>query len=212
MSGLREFSIAIARIVLGMAVLIGGLVTLDLIVYISATGSTFGERIAAAYDDGYSQGYAQTYDVTYQEAYGEAHDKGFDKGYEIGLEIDSEEGAATLVDLHNPTYKELKKFLSRDTTDTNLYTPGEYVSFDFAVELNNNAELEGIRAAFVTVIFPEKRHGIVAFETTDKGLIFIEPQSDDEVNVEIGESYWWSAARFSPTDYDDTIVEVQIIW
>lgn len=212
MDDLREFGIAIGRIVLGIVILIEGLIILDLIFYLSYTGSTFTEKIAAAYDNGYNKGYDQTYEVSYQEAYGEAYDKGYNKGYEISLGIDSEEGAATLVELSNPTYEELIEFLSRDKTDTNLYTPGEYVSFDFAVELNNNAELEGIRAAFVTVIFPEKRHGIVAFETTDKGLIFIEPQSDAEVNVEIGESYWWSAAGISPAHYDDTLVELQIIW
>ena len=212
MSGLKEIAIAIARIVLGMIVLIQCLIALVFIQYISFIGGIYSDTIAAAYVDSFDHGFAQTYAIGYQEAYGEAFDKGYDKGYEIGLETGSKEGVARRVELSNPTHKEMKEFLAGDKTDTNLYIPGEYVSFDFAVELNNNAELEGIRAAFVTVIFPEKRHGIVAFETVDRGLIFIEPQSDREVELVIGESYWRSAGGIRPTHYDDTVVEVQLLW
>ncbi len=212
MSELKEIAIAIARIVLGMIVLIQWLVALVFIDYISTIGGFYSDKIAAAYVDSYDNGYAQTYDVGYQETYSEAYDKGYDKGYEIGLETGSKEGVARRVELSNPTHKEMREFLARDKTDTNPFITGEYVSFDFAVELNTNAELEGIRAAFVTVIFSEKRHGIVAFETIDKGLIFIEPQTDREAELVIGESYWRSVGGTSPTDYDDTVVKIQIIW
>lgn len=212
MSELREIAIAIARIILGMVVLIEGLTASVFIFYTSTIGGIYSDKVVAAYEDSYDNGYTQTYDVGYQEAYGEAYDRGYDKGYEIGLETGPKEGLVTRVKLRNPTHKEMREFLARDETDSNPYVVGEYVSFDFAVELNNNAELEGIRAAFVMVIFPEKRHGIVAFETIDKGLIFIEPQSDEEVKLVIGESYWRSIGGTRPTDYDDAVVEIQIIW
>ena len=81
--GLKEFSIAIARVVLGMIILLGGLVAVDLVIYLSVFGGTTGEKIATAYDSGYKYGYAQIYDVTYQEAHGETYDKGYDRGTKL---------------------------------------------------------------------------------------------------------------------------------
>ena len=213
MGGLREFSIAIARIVLGEVILIGGFIALDLVVYISATGSTFSEQIVAAYDDGYDQGNAQTYDVAYQEAYSEAYNKGYNKGYDVGLGAGSQGGVATRVELHNPTYRELKEFLAGDKTDSNLFIKGEYVCFDFAAELNNNAEANGIRAAYVRIRAKEWGHAVVVFETVDRGLVFIEPQSDKDIEMVVGKPYpWQSAGADRPSKYDDAIDEIQIIW
>ena len=74
MSELKEIDIAIARIVLGMVVLIEGLTVVIFIQNISGTGGIYSDKVAAAYEDSYDNGYAQTYDVGYQEAYGEAYD------------------------------------------------------------------------------------------------------------------------------------------
>lgn len=207
-----ELAIALIRITLGMVALILGLIIVDIMVYISLTGSSYDEKIMKAYDAGYANSYTQAYDDAYQQAYLEAYPKGYGKEYAMGLKTDSEEPVANRVPMRNPTYRELKEFLASDKTDTNLYIPYEYVSFDFAVELNNSAEGGGIRAAVVTVVFPKKSHGIVAFETTDEGLVFIEPQSDAEVDVVQGKSYWRSANGMTSTYYDDTIVDIQILW
>ena len=213
MSGLREFSIAIARIALGMVVLIGCLIFLDIFVYISATGSTFSEKVAAAFTDGYDKGYVQTYEAGYQKAYAATYNKGYDKGYEIGLASGSKSEVATRVELSNPTYKQLREFLTGDKTDSNPFIKDEYVCFDFAAELNNNAETNGIRAAYVRIRSKEWGHAVVAFETVDRGLVFIEPQSDRDVDLVIGKPYpWQSVGANRPTDYDDVIVEIQIIW
>ena len=213
MAGLIEFGIAIARVVLGIIVLIGSIIILDLIIYLHFTGSTFSEKVTAAYEYDYDKGYAQTYEVGYQEAYGGAYDKGYDKGYEIGLGISSKEGAATRVELHNPTYRELKEFLARDKTDSNPFIRGEYVCFDFAADVNNNAEANGIRAAYVRIRSKEWGHAVVAFETVDKGLIFIEPQSDNDVELVIGKPYPWQwVGAIRPSNYYDPIDEIQIIW
>ena len=212
MRGWQEFGIALARITMGVVALTLGILILIFISFLHITSSYYYEKIAAAYDSSYAKGYAQTYDDSYHKAFTSAYDKGYTKGYEMGLGASSEKRVATRVELRNPSHKELKEFLARDKTDVNLYISEEYVSFDFAVDLNNNAELEGIRAAFVTVIFPEKSHGIVAFDTADKGLIYIEPQSDREVDVVLGKRYWWSASGISAIYYDDTIVEIQVLW
>lgn len=213
MAGLIEFSIAIARIILGVIALIGGLIILDIVVYLSAIGGTFTNDVSAAYHDGFGEGHAATYGDGYREAYGEAYDRGLEKGYEMGRRTGSEEGASTRVGLHNPTDKELREFLTRDTTDSNPFIKGEYVCFDFAAELNNNAEASGIRAAYVRIHAKEWGHAVVAFETVDRGLIFIEPQSDNEVELVKGEAYpWQQVGAVVPRNYYEPIDEIQIIW
>ena len=213
MSGLKEIGIAIARIVLGMVVLIEGFTVVIFIQNISGTSGIYSDKVAAAYEDSYDNGHIQTYDVGYQEAYGEAYDRGYDKGYGIGLEAGSKEGVATRVELRNPTHKEMREFLARDETDSNPYITGEYNCSDFAAQLNNNAEANGIRVAYVRSRSKKWGHALVAFETVDSGLIFIEPQSDSAVKLVTGEPYpWYSVGAISPLGYFDHIVEIQIIW
>ena len=213
MRELKEIAIAIARIVLGMIVLIEGLTALVFINYTSSIGGIYSDKIAAAYEDRYDNGYAQTYDVGYQEAYSEAHDKGYDKGYEIGLETGSKEGVTRMAELSNPTYKEMREFLTHDKTDSNPFVVGEYVCSDFAAELNNNAEANGIRAAYVRIRSKKWGHAVVAFETVDRGLIFIEPRSDMEVELVIGEPYrWYSVGVTTGVTSYDPVTEIEIIW
>jgi len=213
MRELKEIAIALARIVLGMVVLIEGLTALVFISYTSSIGGIYSDKIEAAYEDNYDDGYAQTYDVGYQEASDEAYDKGYDKGYEIGLGTGSIEGVATRVELYNPTHKEMREFLASDETDSCSFVTGEFVCTDFAAQLNNNAEAEGIRAAYVRIRSKKWGHALVAFETVDRGLIFIEPQSDSAVKLVTGEPFpWYLVGAIGPTSYHDPIVEIQIIW
>jgi len=72
------------------------------------------------------------------------------------------------------------------------------VCADYAQMLHNNAEMAGIRCAFASVALngPIYNHALNAFETTDRGLIYIDATGTDEshncdkvVHVEIGKSY-----------------------
>ncbi len=213
MSELKEIAIALARIILGMVVLIEGLIALVFVGYTTTIGDLYDKTVAAAYEDSYGNGYAQTYDVGYQEAYTEAYDKGYDKGYEIGLETGSKERVATRVELSNPTHKEMREFLARDKTDSNPFISGEYVCSDFTAQVNSNAEAGGIRVAYVRIRSEKWGHAVVAFETVDRGLIFIEPQSDKEAKLVIGEPFpWRSIGAISPLTSFDPVTEIQIIW
>ncbi len=214
MTNLIEFAVATARIVLGMVVLMQGITVLVFISYTSTIGGIYSDKVQAAYEDSYGSGYAQTYDGAYQEAYGQAYDKGYDKGYEIGLETGSKEGVATRrVELSDPTHKEMKEFLAGDETDSQPYIKGEYVCNDFAAQLDNNAEADGIRTAYVRIRSKNWWHAVVAFETLDRGLIFIEPQSDRAVKLVIGEPFpWHLVGKANPSGYLDPIVEILIIW
>ncbi len=203
---------AVGRVIIGILILIGSLVVFDIVVYISVTNSSVGRSIVAAYEDGYGEGYLQTYDSGYQSAYGGSYTKGYEKGLEVGLEIGSGEEVTTLVEVHNPTYQELREFLEHDKTDANPYIRGVYMCADFAADLNNNAEHQGIRAAYVTVRARTWGHALVAFETVDRGLVFVEPISDTYVKVEVGEVYRWLSGGVGSTGYGDTVIGIELIW
>lgn len=82
----------------------------------------------------------------------------------------------------NPTYAELVAFIKEDSTDERHYrsrdwAPGfAYTCADFAEDVHNNAEAAGIKAAWVSIDFEEndEGHALNAFETTDKGLVYID--------------------------------------
>jgi hypothetical protein len=76
----------------------------------------------------------------------------------------------------DPTWDELMQFLKEDDTDRLLYQLDSFNCIDFAERLHNNAESMGIRAAYVSVSFHDRQngHAINAFETIDKGLVFID--------------------------------------
>ncbi len=114
--------------------------------------------------------------------------------------------------LQNPTYQEMKTFLAQDPTNTNTYVEDKYVCVDFAAAVNNNAEAKGIRCAVVDIFYPDGYgHTIVAFDTTDRGLIYIEPQFDQEVKLVVGRSYS-QLNNFTAAPRDDTIKRYLVVW
>ena len=88
------------------------------------------------------------------------------------------------------TWMELVSFLSDDHTNWNEYIPDHYVCLDFAIDLVENAGKQNIKAWVVIVDFynQESNHAFAAFETTDRGTVFIEPQADvPYVNPKVGQ-------------------------
>ena len=104
----------------------------------------------------------------------------------------------------DPTFEELIAFIKSDPTDTSEYIADghdAYVCADFAEDVHNNAESAGIRAAWVGITFENTAdgHAINAFETTDKGLVYIDCTSGGRTHDENGAVTSW-----------DTIAYVQI--
>jgi hypothetical protein len=119
--------------------------------------------------------------------------------------------------LRDPTYQEVKDFLKADKTNTNLYITAKYVCENFSADTVANAQKQKIRNGCVQITLAGIRHALIAFNTTDKGIIYVEPQTDEEVNLQIGKHYWSECVgkpgSYSiPKDYDDTIVSFFIIW
>jgi len=118
----------------------------------------------------------------------------------------------------DPTFDEMMVFLNKSTVNWNEYVTsekGEYTCLGFACDLRDEANKLGIRAALIIVIFPVESHALVAFQTTDKGLIYWEPQSDHRMKVEVGRKYWswiyWPSYDYQ-IEYDDTVVSIKPIW
>jgi hypothetical protein len=78
------------------------------------------------------------------------------------------------------TWKELADFLVRDHTNWKTYDAKNYNCMDYAIDLVNNARAENIKSWIVGVDFisGETGHAFVAFDTSDRGVIFVEPQED----------------------------------
>ena len=120
--------------------------------------------------------------------------------------------------LRDPSYQEMKDFLARDETSRQEYVPGEYTCVDFAKDVKANAAEEGIRCVYVIIEYRGGGgHAIVAFDTTDRGLVYVEPQFDWEVEPEIGKRYYQCVIppphyRMESPDYDDTITRIIVIW
>jgi hypothetical protein len=82
----------------------------------------------------------------------------------------------------NPSWAELFQFLLEDQTDKQTYSYSSFVCADFAEMLHNNAEKAGIRAGFVYVnLEGGETHCLNVFETTDRGLIFIDDTGRSEL-------------------------------
>lgn len=119
--------------------------------------------------------------------------------------------------LKDPTYQQLKAFIAADRTDTNAYVLDSYVCEDFSADVKVHAMQQKIRYAYVSIRFfgNNSGHAIVAFNTTDRGIIYIEPQSDEEVNLQAGKHYWTQCIITTvhyTTTFDDTIDRFNIIW
>lgn len=193
-----------------------------------ALGYTDGEE--AGYDSGYTlgseTGYTSGYEVGtatgYNYGFSEGQTTGYETGHLTGYSEGIEDGAGQGYTIRNPTYAEALAFLRVDRTDRNEYLVEEstgtgYVCSHYARDVVNNAELAGYRAAFVEIRHPDSGHAIIAFETIDRGLIFFEPQSDEVVEPIIGKRYYQcvipaAGTYYTAPEYDDTIMDILVIW
>ncbi len=153
------------------------------------------------FDLGFQQGTENGITIGFNDGYAQ----GEEDGYVQGL-ID---GAGTGYTIRDPTYQEMMDFISSDDTNQNTYST-DYICFDFAADVINNAFVEGYRCGFVYVTFPNSDHGMMCFDTVDQGLIFIEPQDDNILTLIVGEPLF-DRTYYNP-GFDDTIVDYRIIW
>ncbi len=190
-----------------------------------AAGTAAGQE--AGNTAGYNKGKAEGLTIGKEEGRTAGQKEGYDTGYTKG----KTEGYATgvtdgatgklgegYVVLHNPTLAEVKDFLAKDTTDKVPYNELTYVCTHYARDVINNAVKKGMRTAYVEIRHTGMSHSLIAFETTDKGIMYFDPQYDNEVRPVLGKRYYQcmmpteSGVVFSAPNFDDTINDLLIIW
>lgn len=170
------------------------------------TGNNYGYQ--NGYGQGNTAGYNSGYSVGYKSGYSTGNSSGFGVGYNIGF---SKGWKTTGFNIRDPTYSEAINFIVVDKTDKNTYVEGSYVCHDFSYDVKRNAFKAGYRCFYIVIEFKSNLgHAIVGFNTTDKGLLFIEPQYDKVVRVVIGQHYSAPNGFVQPI-YDDTITKIEIV-
>lgn len=159
------------------------------------------EGSASGYELGYDEGNSSGYPIGFTDGYDEGNNTGYVRGVE--------DGAGKGYTLRAPTYSEMIAFLREDTTNENEYVLGEYECRHYASKLVENAWEQGYHSYYVYLSFVEGAHAIVAFNTTDKGFKYVEPQSDDIVNLRVGNAYW-DRTKYE-VDYDDVVREIILV-
>lgn len=104
-------------------------------------------------------------------------------------------------DAGNVSFETLKDFIVSDQTDKDLYVPGMQMCGHFAETLHNNAEKIGVRAAVVIVEFEDGSapHALNAFQTTDKGLVYLDCTGSRRTPADFEE---WLYKLFYPIGQD----------
>ncbi|MCS7097538.1 MAG: hypothetical protein NZ922_00940 [Candidatus Methanomethyliaceae archaeon] len=157
-------------------------------------------------ETGYILGFNHGRGIGYNDGYSSGYNDGYTSGYLKGVK----DGAGRGYTIRDPTYQEMLSFIAMDQTDKNQYIRGKYECVHFASDVKNNAFNRGYRCGFVLIYFPNGGHAIVCFNTTDRGLIFIEPQDDSIVEISIGRLFF-DRSRYH-IDFNDTVVNYLIIW
>lgn len=179
-------------------IIITVLIGAGLIASVIITGN-LDDQVAANRELGLEEGDSQGYDIGYYEG----NKAGYQEGSKINYETSRDTGTNDLREAfyftYNPTYAELQAILAESDKTT-------------AMEVNNFAEANGIRTAYVRVgIAAGGSYRIVAFETVDRGFIFVRPRSHEEIKVVVSKSYSGLNGFPSPS-YDDTITKITIAW
>ena len=87
-----------------------------------------------------------------------------------------------------PTYSQVIDFLEEDKTDEII----DFKCVDYATTLIRNARIKGIYACLNTIAFEnngDSQHMIISINTIDNGLIHIEPQTDEVIELKLGNQY-----------------------
>ena len=173
----------------------------------------YNQGYAAGQEGGYSSGEVEGYHLGEQEGYKEGYLAGKADGYDEGVKASLEYGYT----IKDPTYEQAIEFLEEDKTEENEFVEDTYICSHFARDVCNNAESEGLRCAYVGLIYPEGGHAIIAFNTIDEGLVYFDPQSDERAAPIIGKRYYKcidpkSGYYYEEPSHDDTILDILVIW
>jgi hypothetical protein len=211
MNWVKRFFISIAILA---AVCLGGFIVYS-IAYAVGEAAGYKTGHSVGHEAGYSLGKQDGYNTGYTSGKTEGYNTGYTSGKTDGYDEGVQAGLGHGYALRDPTYDQAVAFIKEDKTDANKYvedTYGVYVCTHFARDVCNNAEGKGLRCAFVELRYPDGTgHAIVAFNTIDEGLVYFEPQFDDEVKVIINQSYS-RLNNYQGPPVNDIVMDILVIW
>ena len=158
------------------------------------------------------------YWLAYENGYKVGIDKGTvigeEEGQKKGYSIGYEEGKKYVVDhidqythiIKPVSYGEVVDFIKTDQTNKMTYSWTNDCT-TFSLILRENANDKGIKCGIVVIdLGYNYAHVINSFETTDKGTIYFDPQTDTQkYDIGLGKHYTLQGQDFEITDFD-------IIW
>ena len=101
----------------------------------------------------------------------------------------------------NPSYNEVLVFMASDKTEQKEPVEDYYDCKQFARDVTDNAAAIGLDCAFVIIDYGTVSHVVVAFKTSDEGIVFFEPQTDKRIYLQVGGTY-----------QDRVIKEIVYVW
>ena len=126
---------------------------------------------------------------------------------------------------NNVTYQELLNFVLNDNTDQVTYNDDSFVCIDYAVAVHDHAERQNITAGVVTCQINGTLHALNVFNTTDRGLIYIdctgagagEPiHNYDKIATIDGQYQVEPVVDIAPYYYitgkNDTVTDIHVYW
>jgi hypothetical protein len=140
------------------------------------------------------------------EGFNSGNVSGYDKGKEYVItNISKYVTIPEVVD-----YAEVAKFLVDDKTDESSYSERDFDCVSYSRVVKDNANKKGIRCAVVSFDLENPQeligHVIVAFETTDRGIVYFDPQTDGQrYDIYVGGTYTLQGVVYK-------ITKVDVIW
>ena len=162
----------------------------------------------AGYWAGYSIGYAAGNDMGWGKCVIYGNSTGYEEGYSLGYE-NGKEFVVTHLDQYVSVpiavgYDEVVRFLQEDKTNSSEYS-SDFDCVSYSRMVRENADRRGIRCAVVVFDLSGTKnisHAINAFETTDRGIVYFDPQTDGErFGIEVG-GYYTLSERYKITKVD----------
>lgn len=116
----------------------------------------------------------------------------------------------------DPTYAQVVSFIYMDTTDQKVYDEATWVCADYAETVHNDAESMGIKCAWVEVNFVDGSadHACNAFQTVDRGMIYIDCTEDDKVVELVQGANYTLKSLYSTTEYYEmpVVSQFKVFW
>ena len=106
----------------------------------------------------------------------------------------------------DPTYSEVLNFLKTDDTVDNKYVNPTFTCADFATELQNHAESQGLNCGYSSLKFlgKDSGHAVNVFDTVDMGPVYVDTTDNKPIiteDLQPGETYYNLGVISQVTNY-----------